>query len=453
MKKITFTIMLIAFMMTLKAQQPQSPLFFHNHLEYMTYRMEHPNGIPFQAPQTHRGDYTLKLDSVVGSDNFDWTRWKNVYTYNEEAEQPNDDKMVETNYEWRDQAWVPTYLSEINGDSTLHHRWNDEGWEPYYREVYQYTECNGNRLVESVTREQFDSVWMASMRYTYEYDDNCNVLLTMIYDRLDSAGEWMAGGKYEYNYDEQGGLVSSVYYSVRDGNWNATQKDTLTYDEQHQCISLLSQRKGGWGPFANQWMNDYRYDFEYEDGKLLSETYYVGGWFGSGMSMDSKSEYQFDANGNEVMKVASIYNEVDWIVRDVYENQFDLSVDAASILGLASIWESTLNRGMGFVLGMEMPLNNKWQSCSIASANLDTEFTLYYSGFANVGEYQEAAFQVCSGAGCLTVESAEPADVTVYDLLGRRVAFQKNAIHCEFQLNAGLYLVGNGTSFVKAVVR
>ena len=294
---------------------------------------------------------------------------------------------------------------------------------------------------------------MDYLRYTYEYDENCNVVLAMIYEGKDSEGEWMAGGKYEYTYDDQGGLVRSLYSTPRNGSWRETQKDSLMYDEQHQCISLLSQRKGGWGPFGNQWMVDYRYDFEYENGKLQSELYYLGGWFSSELSLDSKSEYRFDANGNELMKLASVYNEEEWIARDVYENQFDLSVDAASILGLASVWESTLNKGMGFALDMEMPLYNKWQSCSIVSSYLDTEFTLYYSGFANVDEYQEKAFKVISGEGRLILENKEPVDVTVYDLLGRVVASQKNTTHCEFQLNSGLYLVGNGTSFVKAVVR
>ena len=108
---------------------------------------------------------------------------------------------------------------------------------------------------------------------------------------------------------------------------------------------------------------------------------------------------------------------------------------------------------MGFVLDMGMPLVNKWLSCSIVSTNLDTDFILYCSGFAAVEEHHDDGFKVSSGEGHLVVENTEPLDVTVYDLLGRIVASRKNVVNCEFQLNAGLYVVGNGTSFVKAVVR
>jgi hypothetical protein len=216
---------------------------------------------------------------------------------------------------------------------------------------------------------------------------------------------------------------------------------------------LLTQRKGGWGPGSGSWMNDHKYVFEYDGDQLASEVLYLGGWFSSEMSMDSKSEFFFDANGNEERKTASVFNEVDWIERDVYENHFDLSMSADEVLGLKSVWESTLGKGLGYVLDMEMPLINKWLSCSIVSTNLDTDFTLYCSGFAGVEERQEAELKVSSGEGFLVVENAEPLDVTIYDLLGRVVASQKKATHCEFQLNAGLYVVGNGTGFVKAVVR
>lgn len=447
MKRSILIILLMAASFMLEAQQP---MFFHNRLENLSYQMENPSGFPIKPKEHARAlnDYTLKLDSVVGSDNFDWTRWKDCYTY-------QGDTIVEISYEWQNQTWVPTVMSETSDDQVKGYRWTEEGWEPYTTVSYQYLDCSGQQLLESMTTTRLvDSVWEPYIKSDYEYDENCNLLFNINYNGVNASGEWRENSKYEYAYNENGQLETMLYSTIREGSWRESQKVSYTYNEQGQCTSLLTQRKGGWGPNANSWMDSYRYDFEYENGELVSELYYVAiGWFGGEMSLDSKSEYAFDINGNEKMKTASIFNEVDWIVRDTYENTFDVSVEASSILGLAPVWSSMLGTGMGFVLDIEMPLFNKWRSCSIVSNNLDTQFELYYSGFADVEEHFETGIVVCSRQGGLVVELDQPADVTVYDLLGRVVASKSQISHGEFYLTPGLYIVGNGTSMVKAVVR
>ena len=450
MKKLMFIILLMAVAMMAKAQQPKSPLFFHNRWEYSQYLMEHPENMPLKATDVLRTDYTQKLDSVIGSDNFDWSRWKNTYSY-------ENDLVVETSYEWQDQVWKPTVKSESdNASNTVtFYRWTDEAWEPSYKTTSQYLDCGEGNLLESIITEEYvNSEWVLSNYSTYEYDNSCQLLLNVNYSGLDFAGEWKPSSKYEYSYDANGQLVLELYSTIRNGNWRETEKDTLIYNDQHQCVSMLSRRKGGWGPMANQWMDAYRFDFEYEDGNLASELYYAAtGWFGGDLSLDSKSEYAFDTKGNEILKTSSIYNGMDWIERDSYTNTFDLSVDAASVLGLASVWESTLGMGMGFVLDEEMPLNSKWLSCAIISSNLDTQFDLYCSGFTAVDEYQEEGMRTYSRQGSLVVELDQPADVVVYDLLGRVVAVKSQTMQCEFNLTAGLYIVSNGNVKVKAIVK
>lgn len=457
MRKSFLIILLTVAAFSLKAQQ-QSPLFFHNHQEYMNYRMEHPERIPQKAMESYRHNYTQKLDSVVGSDRFDWTRWMNVYTYVENADAIDSLMVVETSYEWQEKAWMPTLKTEIieqqEGDCDElqnHYRWTDGDWE-LSRTVMSYYSTHGDEyLLDSVvTLSLVDSLFEPTALSSYEYNDNCQLVLNMNYNGKKADGEWRPASRNVYTYEESGVLSSRVYSTIRSGSWSDSQRDSYSYDDQNHCTSVLTQRRSPWG---SGWMNDHKYVFEYEDDKLAAELLYLGGWYGGEMTLDSKVEYFFDANGNEERKTASVFNEIDWIERDVYENHFDLSVSAEEVLGLTSVWESTLGKGLGYVLDMEMPLVNKWLSCSIISTNMDTEFTLYCSGFAGVEEHREDGFMVCSGEGRLAVENAEPHDVTVYDLLGRVVASRKNAIRCEFQLNAGLYVVGNGTSFVKAVVR
>lgn len=457
MRKSFLIILFITAAFGLNAQQ-RSPLFFHNHLEYMNYQMEHPERIPLKATESFRHNYTQKLDSIIGSDNFDWTRWKNVYSYVENANALDSLMLVETNYEWRDEAWVQTLKTEIIRQQTgdcdeqqNYYRWTDDDWELFQMVVWYYSTCGDERLLDSVvTMSLVDDLLEPTALSSYEYNDNCQLVLNMNYNGKKTDGEWRPASRNVYTYEESGVLSSCVYSTIRSGSWSESQRDSYSYDDQNHCTSVLTQRKSPWG---GGWMNDHKYVFEYEDDKLAAEMLYLGGWFSGEMTLDSKAEYFFDANGNEERKTASVFNEIDWIERDVFENQFDLSVNADEVLGLTSVWESTLSKGLGYVLDMEMPLVNKWLSCSIVSTDVDTEFKLYCSGFAAVEEHQEDGFKVSSGEGRLVVENAEPLDVTVYDLLGRTVASRKSVVSCEFQLKAGLYVVGNGTSFVKAVVR
>ena len=139
-------------------------------------------------------------------------------------------------------------------------------------------------------------------------------------------------------------------------------------------------------------------------------------------------------------------------MRDVYVNKYNLAIDASTIQGLESFWQSIAAKGMGFAHGGTTPVNNKWLSCTIASEQLDTEFTLYYSDDYGVDEIQNDVMQVYGQQGCLRVENEAASDITVFDLLGRKVASRQQVLQCEFQLKPGLYIVGNGKQFVKTVV-
>ena len=449
-------LLIIALAVTTALNAQESPLVFHNHWEYISFQLAHPERIPNALDATLRWQsaYTQKLDSVIGADNFDWTRWKNCYDYQEAGK-----VRAETHFEWENNAWIPVLKTVVTlsqeGETTEsmdYARWNGDAWEPYYRVNYTYTSINGQPLVESMTAESFkDTLWVGASRSVYEYDENGNVTFNLNYNGQNNNGEWVESSKNEYLYNE-GRLVRRLYSTIRNGNWRESQKDTLSYNDNNLCVSLLTQRKGNGGPGGNLWRDASRYDFNYVDGQLESETLYLGGWFNTAMTLDSRMNYEFDANGNVVRKTASIFNEVDWIVRDVYDNRFDASVEASNIIGLAPVWESTVAQGMGFALSGSMPLNSKWLSCTIASEQLDTEFTLYYSDYNSVDETPNQGMRVYGQNGRLTVETESASDIVVYDLMGRKVAARPQTMRCEFQLTPGLYIVGNGNAFVKTVV-
>lgn len=444
---------------TAMAQRSQTPVVFRSQAEYLLYQVEHPELVKVKNLDTQRWvtTYSQKLDSVIGSDDFDRTRWKNVYSYGNDSLRVDDALVVETHYVWEDLHWVPSTktatMKNVEAgvlEQSNSYRWNGEDWEPNLETSYQYGE---NQLLESLTVMRYnDSVMARSSYATYEYDDLNRLTRIMNYRGTDTA--WIENSKYEYLYNADGLLDTCLYSTIRDGSWRESERMMYSYDENQQCISLFAQRKGGWGPFGNSWMNSYRYEFEYADGELATELYYASsGWFGGEMSLNSKLEYAFDANGNLQAKTGSVFNEQDWIVRDVYENSFDLTVEANSILGLQEVWESTLSYGMGYVLDQEMPVMSQWNSCIIASVNLDTEFHLYYSGFAAVEENETPHLVAFGKEGRLVVSCPEACNLTVYDLLGRVVATRSNTQQAEFPLAPGLYVVSNGIQSIKTIIQ
>ncbi len=397
MKRICFLMSLLAVSLMMEAQQPLS---FNN------------------------SDFTQKLDSVVGSKDFDWTRFKDVFTY-----YVDDSVIMAETYRWEGSAWT------LSGGNT-----------------YQFNTGFKQLLGETVLVPEEDHLIPISL-IEYTYDDLNRLTLVMNSNVGDTS--WVEASKYDYRYSEEGLLDTCVYSTIRNGNWRESELSIYSYNDDQQCIGLRVQRKGGWGPSANQWRDAYRYVFEYENGELARELYYTPvGWFSSEMALDSKLEYEFDANGNLLRKTASITNDSkEWIVRDVYENQFDLGTPASEVLGLEPYWNSICASGMGFASGAPMPLKNLWKSCSIVSTDLDMEFTLYCSGFEGVVEEQVMPLKAyCNGNG-LVVENTEPATVMVFDVLGRKVAQEAQALKCEFNLTPGLYIVSNGNVKMKVIVK
>lgn len=464
-KNILSTLVLLCAVIGLNAQRPQTPGFFRNQQEYLMFRIEHPNGIPSRIAPQQRALRTIeqKLDSVVGSDNFDWSRWKNVYEYRITEQDVDEASRIETNYEWADQQWVPTLKTETlpladgtPAEQQLLYRWTNDQWELYYRVTSHYVAIGEVMLEDSLLSERYaNSNWVGDKLSTYTYDEAGHTLLNMNYNGQLQDGSWVESSKYEYDYNEYGDQTSLLYSTKRGNSWREVMKDTLTYDENHLCLSQLTRTKGGWGPMADTWMDAYKYEFEYVDGELASETYYEGGfgWFTQEMTLDNVTAYTFDSYGNEILKTANVFNESEFVPRDVYSNTFNNAIEAASVLGMEQVWKSTLSNGMGYVLNLPMPIYSQWLSCSIISEYLDTQFNLYYSSLSSVEEELTEPFRVVAAEGLLRIENESPVEITVFDVLGRVVAKRSQVDRCELHLNPGLYIVSNGNQVVKAVVR
>jgi len=431
--------------LSMKAQQKDSPKFFRNTLEKCLYEAEHPEslGNPNTAHRFVSG-FTARLDSVVGSDDFDWTQWKSEYTYTEDGLWNTEFYSLLENNQWQ-----PSGKSEFSYDENgnlireLHFTWENEDWAPYYN-LQNYIGATG--LMDSVITSRFDSVWRNETRRVYTYEgERITELLVSRYNN----DQWEDNSKYEYAYNSEGQLTSETYSTVRNGQWRLSSKDSLSYENGH-CTELLIYMRTMWG--GNSWMLRGKTTFEYDDDRVSSQTNYSAGWgFGGGeMSFDGKTDFYYDSNGELVSKTTSIYNESEWIVRDEYANHFDIEKKASELMGCEAYWNLNSNYFTSD-LGETLPITYRWLDAKVVSSTTDTQFTLYYSDMTDIEE-NSSKLQVYAANGSLIVESPTPTDFIVYDLLGRTMAKECQTTRCSISLKPGLYLVKAEGRIVKVVV-
>ena len=248
---------------------------------------------------------------------------------------------------------------------------------------------------------------------------------------------------YEYERDEQDRIVAETCYD----NWASGQQPRFryenTYDEQGRVAMKRCKR------------------YSMIDGALLG---------------DSRVEYEFDDQGNlvsewEVYQDYYFQNYLEFYFRQ----GFDYNTPSDNILGLERAW----NDFIGFMTDHEFrmvldgnpyywtndhfPIHHKWKSgiWRFSDPNLpdiispvNADVALYYSKhYENLPEASDFPARVFTIEGDLAVECDDPADIVVYDMLGRSVAQKRQVLQSEFCLKSGLYVVKVGEMATKVVVK
>ena len=248
---------------------------------------------------------------------------------------------------------------------------------------------------------------------------------------------------YEYERDEQDRIVAETCYD----NWASGQQPRFryenTYDEQGRVAMKRCKR------------------YSMIDGALLG---------------DSRVEYEFDDQGNLVSEWEDYQDYYFQNYLEFYFRQgFDYNTPSDNILGLERAW----NDFIGFMTDHEFrmvldgepyywkndhfPIHHKWESgvWRFSDPNLpdiispvNADVALYYSKhYENLPEASDFPARVFNIEGGLAVECDDPADIVVYDMLGRAVAQKRQVLQSEFCLKSGLYVVKVGESAMKAVVK
>lgn len=445
MKKLIFTALLICVTCSAMAQHRRMPKYFRNTMERRLYETRRPARCVKQDTDFRFAtDFDARLDSVIGANDFDWTKWKNIYTYNE-----NGQWATETTYELQDNAWVPTERGEFSYNDAgktvqeLYFKQVDEEWIQNYKVETYY---NSENQIDSIVNSNWnDEAWVGASKTEYTYE---NGLVSLLMSYRNSNGAWTESSKYEYTYNAENQMIFRLYSTIRNGNWRESSRDTLCYENGLLASFKEQVRSMGWG--GSSWRDSYRYEYTYNDGLLTNETYYSTGMGGTPMSLKSMSDYEYDANGDLTAKTTSIFNETDWIVRDEYQNTFDPQHQADKMMGAEALWKNF--NYFSNILGETMPIHNRWLASNIMSSSVDTHFEIYYSDMAGVAENQLNATILVS-EGQVSIATENPENISVYDVLGRMISQEQQTSNFTITLKPGLYLIKIGEQTSKVVIK
>ncbi|MCQ2301134.1 MAG: T9SS type A sorting domain-containing protein [Bacteroidales bacterium] len=404
---------------------------------------------------------------------------KYIWTYN------NDNQcLIEERWYFYSTEYVPEFRIEntydANGNLMLCLRQQGEWdgtWINYKKEEYAYDIYNNLISETSYKWYSISPEWIEEERITYSYDANNNLICKMVYGdvtiekiecfydesnhlilsistRFGSSNYWENLFKSEYEYDQSDSLVNEVHYigkgSYYEQSWHPNSKIEYVRNNGGYTICLTNSRSHSVSDDSLYYETRYLYDYDSYN-RMVSMAYLRWNSNENDFIFNEKEVCEFDANGNVNEYTFYEYEDGDWIIDESFENTYDLTVDAANILGLSMIYNEAFS---GIVFTDENHIQNKWLSCRFTIEDEEELLlTLYYSGYYDVDENESTSLKVYSSEGTLSVENDNITDIQVFDMLGRLVAQQNQVTQCRFNLKPGVYVVKAGNASVKAVVK
>lgn len=369
-----------------------------------------------------------------------------------------------------------------------------EEWKYSRKTTYNYDESNNLILTQFYIWDNDTQQWVSNERYIlYEYNAY-NFLLRKYNYKPDQIEET----KYTYNDHNQ----VTLYYNCITCPTFIEQIDTVmyTYDDRDSLI-----REYGWTfHHTNLFDNIITYIIEFErdeQGRLLVETAYrdisgtgLKNWYKNEFTYDALGRmdykhtyrsgidytlennsilsYEFNPDGSMQSISGAYYPEFAGTVTINFAPQYHPNNPIDNTLGAKEAWRdfvqswktynSNMNcYGFAYYETNEFPIHNRLESyeCNyqdqITGEIVNANVVLYYSDY-HVGLPETPVINspnVFNIEGGLAVESNEPADIEVYDMLGRIVAQKRQATRGEFPLTSGVYVVKVNGAATKAVVR
>lgn len=315
-----------------------------------------------------------------------------------------------------------------------------------YGDRSEYTYNAEGLLSEELEYEYDGTGWYLANKYTYEYDSDGHIVLSVGYWYFQYEEEWLPESKMTWEYE--GGLLrSDVFYYYDEGlqDWSLNMRNDYTYNTQGLCILTLTSYWEG------EWLEGYKYEYEYDEvgNRILAITschYDLEGW-----TYSERTEYSYDINRNCIGR--SIYTYIpemeEWEFGGITVIVYDLSVPVSNTAGIFMVWDDELsiyNKALGWQLEFE-----------------DETMTvdLYYSGCVGLNETSENQVNIWPNPASETLNlNAEGLQqVEIFSMDGKLVKRVENGFETVnvSALSTGCYMLKatftNGSMAVQKFVK
>lgn len=293
------------------------------------------------------------------------------------------------------------------------------------KEEYSYNDQN--QLLETIisTRLSEEDEWELDERYVYEYDDDGN--MTLEHGFLYLGDGWSDFTQRVYEYEE--GLLRVMTYSlyVYAEGWTPWDLYNYSYDENGRCVEMITSL---WD--EEQWHENDKYVYEYDDNgnrirETVSDHYLNDEWVYS-----SKREFEYDVNHNCTAIKAYQYSN-GWNDHGYINYTYDLSTPVEETTGIMMVWNE------------ELPIYNKVMSCEERNGALLIANTFYYTGYMDTDENNVPSFSIWPNpvGEVLNLSSDNIRQMEIYSIDGKLVMTKTNAYPTinVSSLPAGCYLL------------
>jgi len=163
-------------------------------------------------------------------------------------------------------------------------------------------------LLEYYLYQTWDGTqWVNDRQYTYTYDANNNLILSLGETWNDSV--WVNYRQLTQTFDANGNRTgyTNVYYNSDGTQWTSGYNYIWTYDDNNNETSRLNQVWDG-----TQWVNSSQYTYTYDDNN--NETSRLNQvWDGTQWVNDYQNTYTYDANNNLILSLGETWNDSVWV--------------------------------------------------------------------------------------------------------------------------------------------
>lgn len=229
------------------------------------------------------------------------------------------DTLREVNIEqiWMQEQWVnytritTLYIKQRLPIKSHWEIWDKDHYINYSLMFYKYND--DDRIIEQLIMNDIDNQWQNARLTQYEYTDAGKIKKTLL--SFWEENEWAPNQEIEYIYDESNFLIKVNRYTWKDKVKNHIFIDSIINNQLGLPIEKISKMNED-----GQWVFEFRFLNEYQNGKLISEIQQY--WQNDTWENIAKIEYKYTGTGKNDEVTYYRWSNQQWIYNNKYVYEY-----------------------------------------------------------------------------------------------------------------------------------